>query len=481
MKRRKFLKSIALTGAAGLILPKINPFKEGTLGNKTNPASDATAKSAGGTSRESTLETRQNQQSGVRKHPLEGVARQNIKITDIKVRLFSVPIPPEKWWYGCGVEIITEIYTDQGLVGVGGPSPYGGPDAVKKYTEEIIRPALIGQNPFDVESISVGGTKFNLPPITNRSFAQACALAGVDVACWDIIGKATGKPVWQLLAIDHKPNPHIEHYASAGTLYDFSKRPEDLYDEALRYKAEGFKTFKFRLAEYFEKNMTIQKYIPFLRKLRETVGPEFKLVQEGNMRLTLDQCLELAPVLNELKFVWFEEPINRSGSNPATRRTPAGINEAIEGHLKIRQAAKKVLVSGGETMQNREEFREWIDRDAYDIVQPDCDTTGITEGWYIARMANLKKKPCVPHNWHGGPTWMSNIQLVAGIPNQMILESNRHYNPFREGLFTEPIVVKNGYADAPSKPGLGVEIIPDAEKKFPYDPKNHWSRFPRGV
>jgi L-alanine-DL-glutamate epimerase-like enolase superfamily enzyme len=63
----------------------------------------------------------------------------------------------------------------------------------------------------------------------------------------------------------------------------------------------------------------------------------------------------------------------------------------------------------------------------------------------------------------------------------MILESNRHVNPFREGLFTEPIVVKNGYADAPSKPGLGVEIIPDADKKFPYDPKNHWSRFPRGV
>ena len=72
---------------------------------------------------------------------------------------------------------------------------------------------------------------------------------------------------------------------------------------------------------------------------------------------------------------------------------------------------------------------------------------------------------------------MSNIQMVAGIPNPIILESNRHYNPFREGLFVEPIIVNNSYAEAPSRPGLGVEIIPDAEKKFPYDPNNHWRNF----
>lgn len=69
---------------------------------------------------------------------------------------------------------------------------------------------------------------------------------------------------------------------------------------------------------------------------------------------------------------------------------------------------------------------------------------------------------------------MSNIQLVAAIPNRMVLESCRHYNHFREGLFKDPIVVKNSYADVPSGPGLGVEIIDDAEKKFPYDPNKHW-------
>lgn len=479
MKRRKFLKSIALTGVAGLILPEITPLKAGDQDNNIFHNSAVADGSARESNNESVTETGQIQKLKVRKYPLEGIARQNIKITDIKVRLFSVPVPPEKWWVGCGVDILTEIYTDQGIVGIGGPSPYGGVEEVKKYTEQTIRPALIGLNPFDVDIITGGGPKLNMPDIHNRSRTESCAWAGVNIACWDIIGKAVNQPVWQLLAIDHKPNTHIEHYASAGTLYDWLKRPEDLYDEALRYKQEGFRSFKFRLGDNFEKVMTIKKYIPFIRKLRETVGPDFRLMQESNMRLTLDQCLELAPVLDELNFVWFEEPINSQGSTPALRRTPEGVKEAIEGHLKIRKAAKKLLISGGESKQSREEFREWIDSGAYDIVQPDCNCTGITEGWYIARMANLKNKPCVPHNWHGGLTWMSNIQLVAGIPNQLILESDRNYNPFREGIFTEPIIVKNSFADAPSKPGLGVEIIPDADRKFPYDAKNDWRNMRR--
>ena len=447
MKRRIFVKSVAQAGVAGLMIPVVS--RCGTSSQQLKP----------------------------RKHPLEGVKRQRIKITDIKVRLFSVPVPPEKWWYGCGVEMVTEVHTDEGIIGIGGPSPYGGLEAVKKYSEETLKPALIGQNPFDVEKINTGGAELKLPGITERNFAQACAWAGVDIACWDIIGKSLGLPVYKLLAIDLEPNPHIEHYASAGTLYDFNKRPEALIEEALRYKEEGFRSFKFRLAENFETNMTIEKYIPFLRKLREAVGPDFRLMQESNMRLTLDQCLELAPVLQELNFSWFEEPINRRGLSREKRGTPEGIKEAIDGHLKIKQVADKLIITGGETMQNQEEFREWIVRGAYDYVQPDCDTTGITEGWNIARLAASANKKCVPHNWHGGPTWMSNIQLVAGIPNPVILESNRHYNPFREGLFVEPIIVKNSFADAPSKPGLGVEIIPDAEKKFPYDPNNHWRNF----
>ena len=199
-----------------------------------------------------------------RNNPLDGVARENLKITDVQVRLFSCDVPIETWWYGAGVTILTEVTTDQGLTGIGGPSPYGGPDFVKEYTETYIKPCVAGKNPFDLEVFAPGHAETN----------KAIAWAGINVACWDIIGKAKNKPVYELLATNCEPVTRIEHYASAGTIYDFDKRPEDLYDEALRYKEEGFLSMKFRLAENFEKNMTIAKYIPFLRGLREAVGPD---------------------------------------------------------------------------------------------------------------------------------------------------------------------------------------------------------------
>jgi L-alanine-DL-glutamate epimerase-like enolase superfamily enzyme len=401
---------------------------------------------------------------GARNHPLDGVGRESLRIRDVRVRLFSVEIPLEKWWYGCGVTILTEVFTDQGLVGIGGPSPYGDPEFVKEYTETHVTPRVVGQNPFDVDAFAPG----------HSSFREATAWAGVNVACWDLIGKAKGLSVHELLATDVPPRRSVEHYASAGTLHDWRKRPEDLYDEARRYKDEGFGSMKFRLGEHFEEEMTIDRYIPFLEGLRATVGDDFGLMHENNMRLTLEQCLELAPALKALGFVWLEEPVDRWGRPRGVEGQPQDVPKAIEWYRRIREAVAPVRVSGGETMTTRFEFQDWIDGGGYDIVQPDCDTTGLSEGWAIARHADRAGLPCVPHNWHGGLTWMSNIQLAAAIPNALVLESCRHHNPFREGLFKEPIVVKKGVAAVPTGPGLGVEIVDDADARFPYDPLNHW-------
>lgn len=401
----------------------------------------------------------------VRNSPLDGIGRENIQITDVKVRLFSCDYPIKKWWYGAGVTILTEIFTNQGIIGIGGPSPYAGPEFVKEYTEKHIKPQLIGKNPFDVEIIAP----------SHRERNKAMAWAGVNVACWDIIGKAKNKPIYELLATNTEPVTHIKHYASCGTIWDFDKRPEDLIDEALGFKEEGFYGFKFRFAEHFEKNMTISKYLPFLEKLRLAVGDNFDLIHEFNMRIPIEQGLELVPKLAELKFQWVEEPVDRWGRpRPMVPSAQEDLDKAIDWHMQIREVAGGMPISGGETMTDRLEFKDWIEQSAYDIVQPDCDTTGLSEGWYIAQLAHLHNKPCVPHNWHGDLTWMSNIHLVAAIPNRMVLESCRHYNPFRGGLFKEPIVVKDSFAEVPTGPGLGVEIIDDADKKFPYDPSKHW-------
>ena len=393
-------------------------------------------------------------------HPLEGIERENIKITDVGVRLFSCHIPEEKYWWGCGIEMVTEVHTDIGIVGIGPPGHYGGGRFVKQYTEEVIKASIVGQNPFDV----------GLFAPSHNSYRRACAWAGVTNACWDIIGKAKNMPVYKLLSDSADPDPRVKHYASCGTLHDWKKRPEELIDEALRYKEEGFTSFKFRLGVNFKDEMTVARYAPFLRKLREAVGWDFDLMHERG--LTFEQTKEFCPVLEELKFFWLEEPYQYQYGE-AARGGPEGlnVNEAIDGTLEISRALPTVNIAGSETFTTRYDFKEWIDRDAYDIVQLDCSFTGLSEAWHIARMAQSRQKLVINHNWQSSLPWLANIHFTASNPHMDILEYNNHYNPFRDdGIFTEPLVIESGYADVPDKPGLGVEIIEDAEKKYPYAP-----------
>jgi galactonate dehydratase len=396
---------------------------------------------------------------GNRSHPLDGIKRESLKVTDVKVTLLSAEIPKERWWYNPRTivwksdAVLVQIFTDKGIIGIGEGSPYGGPVDMKKYAEDFVKPILVGQNPFDVELL--GGTPTSAPVMSGTR-----VWAGVDCALWDIIGKASGLPVYKLLATEGASEPHVKLYASGGDEWAFYKNPENLVGEALRVKEQGYTAYKFRLGPDWklQKGATIQNYIPMLRKLREAVGPEFNLIQEANMRFSLEEALELAPVLEELHFLWFEEPVRVNGP------------EAIDNYKKIRSQMPHVMVSGGESRPNRFDFKDWIERGAYDIVQPDCNVTGITEARAIARVAHLRKKYCCPHDWHGGLTIMANAALVAAIPNHLVLEHNVTFSYLREGVFKEPLLAKRGYMDLPNKPGFGVELIPDIEKKFPYIP-----------
>lgn len=396
--------------------------------------------------------------------PLDGVRRENLKITDIRVTLLSCELKDRAWMTATMLiwksdAVLVEVFTDKGIVGIGESSPYGGPEFLKRTIEEQIRPVLLGKNPFDVEHL----TSVWAGPRPNYA-----AWAGIDAACWDIIGKAANKPVYDLLAAGGAAQSRLRVYASGGVEYAWYDRPEALIEEAVRHKEEGYAAFKFRLGtEWKNSAMTMQSYIPWVRKVRQAVGPQMDLMQESNMRLTLDECLELCPVLDELGFLWFEEPVK--AYEPG----------ALENHLRIGQALHKVKISGGESRGNRFEFKEWIDRGAYGIVQPDSNVTGLTEAWHIARIAHLRGLPCCPHNWHGGLSTMANAALVAAIPNRLMLELNQTYNPFKEELFKDPLVVHRGYMDLPARPGFGMELKPGIAGRFPYLPGNYWKPNPR--
>ena len=393
-----------------------------------------------------------------RLYPLDEITRENIKITDIKATALSYKDPKENLWRSGRMVVwktdasLCEVFTDQGVVGIGGGSPYSNPERMKEYTEEVIKPLMIGKNPFDVDFLTNGGTI--------SDYLARAAWAGVNTACWDIIGKAKNMPVYKLLATDNEPKTHLQLYASGGDEHAWYENGEQqLIEEALRYKEQGYTAFKFRPGTDWEfSNMTLKKYIPILRKLREAVGPDFKLIIERH-NLTFEQIInELCPVLEELKFYWYEQPVSWRAEG------------AVERHLQIKEALPTVMISGGERNATRFDFKEWIDSGALDIIQPDTGFTGISEGWHIARMGHIRDRLLCPHNWHGGLTIMSNAHLAAGLPNCHRLELNMTLNPLKEEVFKEPFAVKNGYMDLPDKPGFGVEIIDDIEKKFPWVP-----------
>ena len=392
-----------------------------------------------------------------RTSPLDGIPRQRIRITDIKVTNLAYRLKPEEQWPDGDnnviivktESVIVEVSTDAGITGIGGCSRYNGPLQMAQYAENVVKPHLLGKNPFDVESLCGGISGHGARGVW----------AGVDTALWDIIGKARGVSLYKLLAIDTEPQTRVRVYASGG---EFTWRknsrlpgPEDLLKEAVRHKQNGYTAFKFRMGGGFGKlGITMKEYIPYLQRMREAVGPGFDLIQEANTRWSVEQCLEICPVLEELKFLWFEEPTRKN----------------IDDYLRIKQSLRTVRISGGEGMANRGEIMEWVDRGAYDIIQPGCDDAGVTETWHIARMAHTRGKLFCPHNWQDGLIAIANAHVMASVPNRFLLESNMTPNPLKEGLFKERLAVQKGHLDIPDRPGLGVELKEGLAEQYPYLP-----------
>ncbi len=390
----------------------------------------------------------------IRNHPLDGLKRENIKITGLKLMHLSYRLKPDEEWpdgdnqiiYWKTESAIVTVSTDAGITGLGSCNQFKGPQQMKEYAEAVISPILKGRNPYDVEELSGG-----ISGPGGRG-----AWAGVDAALWDIIAKSKGMPLYRLLAVDTEPVARIPVYASGG---EFSWRkggrfpgPEDLIRQALNHKANGYKAFKLRPGGSFgQLGIRIADFIPYLRRIRQAVGPEFQLIQEANMRWSVAQCLEIAPVLEELKFLWFEEP---------TGRTP-------KDYLAVKKALPTVRISGGEKRGNRAENAEMVDSGAYDIVQHSCDDAGVTEAWHMARMAHMRGKLLCTHNWGDGLMAVENAHLMAASPNRFLLEMNVTPDPLKDGVLKDGPVVKNGYFDIPNKPGLGVELREGLEEMYP--------------
>ncbi|MGB9596647.1 MAG: mandelate racemase/muconate lactonizing enzyme family protein [Candidatus Poribacteria bacterium] len=370
-----------------------------------------------------------------------------MKITKIETLCLSRLHEPERQWFtgtyrtikaDCAIVV---IYTDSGLKGIGEGCAYGVPTQIKDWVKWL-EPNLIGKDPLEPDIV---------PHTNGRSWSYDTAVAGIDCALWDLKGKITGKRVSELLKSD--PLDRVRLYASSGCRYNWRKNPYQLIDEALGYIKDGYTAMKFRIGtEWSWDGVTVDRFLGLVRELHQEVNGRMDLMLDANCRLNEVQALAIAKELDKLNFAWFEEPI------PANQ---------IDGYARI-CASVDIPISGGETLTTQEQFRPYLDKKAYDIVQQDVGICGITEGMRIALTADRYGVGTCPHNWHNGLMTMANAHFVASLPKPKMLELCMIQGPLQWEILKEKPKIENGWLILPDRSGLGVELADNLEERFPY-------------
>jgi len=357
--------------------------------------------------------------------------------------------------------IFLKISTDEGLVGLGEPSAYGGSlIEIGNIIEKKITPRLIGMNPFDVDILTTqnefpGGFGYGNVPYN-------CAIAGISQALWDIVGKATDMPVYKLLNKQGDYKEQVRAYASGGMFYEWEDS-QLFVEEALKCKEEGYTAWKLRpptpkTASHLDRNklpppVNVPEFITLLEEVRDAVGSEMDLMVDLGCRLqSFDDAVDFCKAAEELDLFFVEEPLPR----------------LIEEYAKLR-VVTNVSIAGGECMINRRQFHRWLDRESLDILQPDANLAGITEVMHIASLAEKKKLSCIVHNWANDISIAANLHLAAAIPNCPMVEYNITFNPLRTKLVTSPFIPVKGFFSMPDKPGLGVELNEHLFDKFSFN------------
>ncbi len=230
-------------------------------------------------------------------------------------------------------------------------------------------------------------------------------------------------------------------------------RPEQLVDEALEYVEQGYTAMKFRIGtEWTWDGITVDRFLGLVREVTQAVNGRMQLMLDGNQRLTEDQALSIAKELDRLGFTWFEEPIPQAD---------------VDGYARL-NAAVDIPITGGEQYTTVEQFRPYLEKRAYGIVQPDAGWCGITEAMRIAEMAHRYNVDLCPHSWHNGLMAMENAHLVAALPNPHVLELCRIQGPLQWDILAQPPAIQDGWLQLPERPGLGVTLGDNLTERFPY-------------
>lgn len=350
-----------------------------------------------------------------------------LKITDIKTYRLKTG------------QIFVEVFTDGGITGMGECSPTVNTAALAAIIDKEIKTIALGRSPFDVEII--WNKVYQKHYKHGHQGVMMFALAGVDIALWDVMGKALGVPCYMMMG--GKVREKIPLYASAMRMH---RKPADEVRHLEKWVKMGFTSAKVHPYEFFAFDQGPDDTLEIVKAVREAFGPKFRLFVDMNHAYTVHRAIQIGRELEKLGVAMFEEPI---------------APEDYEGYARLCDALD-VPVSAGEESCTRWQHRDLIVQGKIDIIQPDVSKCGgLTEIRKIGTLAGIYNKPVVTHNTQ--PTICTAAHWHFWVSEPMCLyeqEYNCEEHALRDRyqLLTEPLQIKDGFLTIPDKPGIGVEL-----------------------
>lgn len=350
-----------------------------------------------------------------------------LKVTDVKAYVLKTG------------QTIVEVFTDGGITGIGEVSPMVHGSVYAAMIDRAIRRHVIGRSPFGVERIwrSAFFGRYKLGPMG----AYLNAIAGVDIALWDIMGKALGVPCYMLMG--GKVRDRVPLYASAMRRH---RKPRDEARHLAKWVERGFTAVKIHPYEYWAFDQGSDDTLDVVREVRAALGPDIPLMVDVNNSYSVHRAIEVGRKLEEFHCALFEEPIAAYD---------------YEGYARLCDALD-IPVGAGEQEYTRWQHKDLILRGKVDVIQPDViKCGGLTELRKIGALASAFNRPIQCHNTQ--PTIGTAAHYHFWISEPMCLyhqEYPAEDHPLRDRypILTEPLRIEDGYLTMPDRPGIGIEI-----------------------
>lgn len=359
-----------------------------------------------------------------------------MKITNIKIYIVEVP-PPRR---GGGKWIFLKLITDEGLEGVGECTYHGRlshvyVDLIKDLGERFV----IGFDPFRIEKL--WSNIYEGQAVRHPGAIGTPVLSAIEMACWDIVGKALSQPIYNLLGGVFNEKLRAYSYLYGWRMGD---PPEKIADIALEYVEKGFTAVKLDPVARPPHRLEVLRYAEnVIKAIREAVGDKCDILIGTHGQFATHTAIRFARRMEDYDPLWFEEPV-----------PPENIKEMA----RVAQSTS-IPIATGERLLTKFEFVDLLEQQAASILQMDLSIVGgILEAKKIAGMAEAHYAHIAPHMWGGPIVGAASVQLDVCSPNFLIQEGIETWEGFHAELLKEPIKWEKGYIIPPTSPGLGIEL-----------------------